>query len=264
VDHSQRRGNMHANSIFIALSMGAAIMTGQGVDVRAADIKVFSTNSPNEVLRELVPEFERSSGHKVTIIYDTPTLLFERIERGESADLIFINPNTIDDLAKQGKVVPASKRVLASISVGVAVRRGLPKPDISTVEGVKNALLAAKSIAYTQTGVSGAHMIKISRQLGIEEQIKAKAKVPTTVRLGDLLLSGEADMAVQQIPELLMIPGIDYVGPLPAELQLTTVTAVAMFANAKEPQATQALLELLVMPSTARLFKEKGMDPATQ
>ena len=123
-------------------------MMGQGVISQGAELKVFSTNSPNEVLQELVPQFEHSSGHKVNIVYDTPTLILHRIKQGETADLIFINPDTIDDLAKLGKVVAATKKILASISMGVAVRRGLPKPDISSVEAFKNTLLAAESIAH--------------------------------------------------------------------------------------------------------------------
>jgi molybdate transport system substrate-binding protein len=251
---------MNARSFIAGMMAAMAITMGHAVTAQGAEVKVFATNSLTDVLQQIIPQFERSGGHKVTVVYDTALLLLERIKRGETADLIIINPAAIDDLAKQGRAVAATKTPLASINMGVAVRNGLPKPDISTVAAFKDALLAAKSVTYTATGTSGIHFVKVIEQLGIAQQVKAKAKTPPGGRVGDLLVAGEADLAVQQIPELVGVKGIDFVGPLPKEVQLTSVTAIAMLAGSKQPEAASAFLKLLA--ASAAVFKEKGMDPA--
>jgi molybdate transport system substrate-binding protein len=257
---------MNARSIVATVAHAAiAVVIGHAIAAHGADVKVLSSNAISSVLEELVPGFERSTGHKVTIVYDTANLVVERVlKRGETADLTIVTPAAIDDLAKQAKLVPATRTVLASSGMGIAVRKGLPKPDISTVEAFKSALLAAKSIAYTGTGGSGIHFAKVIEQLGIAEQIKAKAKIPAGGLIGELLVNGEAEMAVQQIPELMAFKQIDFVGPLPKEYQLTTVMVGAIFAGAKQEAGAQALLKLLAAPSSAAIYKAKGMEPAAK
>jgi molybdate transport system substrate-binding protein len=254
---------MNARSVVAAIANTAiAIVMGHAVAVQGAEVKVLSSNGITSVMGELVPGFERSSGHKVTIVYDTANLVAERIvKHGESADLAIVTVSVFDDLAKQGKVVASTRTVLGSSGMGVAVRRGLPKPDISTVEAFKSALLAAKSITYTGTGASGIHFAKVAEQLGIAEQVKAKAKIPAGGLVGELLVRGEADMAVQQIPELVSMKEIDFVGPLPKEYQLTTVLVGAICADAKQADGAQALLKLLSAPASAAVYKAKGMNP---
>lgn len=254
---------MNARSLITALAnAGAVIIMSLPVAAHGAEVKVLSSNGISTVMEELVPEFERSSGHKVTIVYDTGNLIVSRIKGGETADLVIVTTAAFDDLAKQGRMVSATRAVLASSGMGIAVRRGLAKPDIRTVDSFKSALLAAKSIAYTGTGASGIHFAKVIEQLGITDQIKAKAKIPPGGHVGDLVLAGEAEMAVQQIPELMAVKGIDFVGPLPKEFQLTTVLAGGVYADAKQADAAQALLKLLSAPASAHIYKAKGMDPA--
>ena len=168
----------------------------------------------------------------------------------------------IDELTQQGHVVAGSKRELARCGAGVAVRAGVPKPDISTVEAFKRALLDAKSIAHTTSGASGMHLLRVVERLGIAQQVKAKARTQPGGLVGEILARGEADLAVQQIPELLAVPGLDFVGPLPAELQITSIVSAAIFSRAAQPEAARALLEFLSTPAAARVLKAGGLEPA--
>jgi molybdate transport system substrate-binding protein len=168
---------------------------------------------------------------------------------------------TIDELIKLGKVDSGGGKDLARSGVGVAVRAGLLKPDISTTENFKRALLEAKSIAFTKTGASGMHFAKVIEQLGIADQVNAKAKVPAGGAVGLLVAKGEAEMAVQQIPELLAVKDIQYVGPLPPELQNYTLFSGAVFIGARQAEGAKALLEYIAAPFAAGVFKTKGLEP---
>jgi molybdate transport system substrate-binding protein len=254
---------MKSNTIIarVTLSIGLVALAVGGTFAHAEEIKVLSTNGVRSVTVEMLPEFERATGHKVSIAYDTANLLLGRIRAGESADLVILTRPTLDDLIKQGKVGPGGGKDLARSGVGVAVRAGLPKPDISSAEGLKRALLDAKSIAFTKTGASGMHFAKVVERLGISDQVKAKAKIPEGGSVGELVARGEAEMAVQQIPELLAVPGIQYVGPLPAELQIFTIFTAGVMTGARQPEAAKAFIDFLSTPAAARVFKAKGMEP---
>jgi molybdate transport system substrate-binding protein len=245
----------------VTFSLVLAVVAAHGTFAYAAEIKVLSTNGVRSALVEMLPEFERATGHKVSIDYDTANILFGRIQSGESADLAILTRPTIDDLIKLGKVGKGGGKDLARSGVGVAVRAGLPKPDISSADALKRALLDAKSIAYTKTGASGIHFAKVVERLGIADQVNAKAKVPAGGSVGELVAREEAEMAVQQIPELLAVPGIQYVGPLPQELQTFTVFCAGVLAGARQPEAAKALVDFLRTPDAARVFKAKGMEP---
>ena len=202
-----------ARAIF---SLAFAVLAVHGSFAQAAEIKVLSSNGVQSVMVEMLPEFERATGHKVTIAFDTANVLLGRIKAGEAADLVILTRPAIDDLIQQGKVAVGGGRDLSRSGVGIAVRAGLPKPDISSPDALKRALLDAKSIAYTKTGGSGIHFAKVVERLGIADQVKAKAKVPEGGSVGELVAKGEAEMAVQQIPELLAVPGIQLVRAITA------------------------------------------------
>ena len=227
----------------------------------AAGINVLCSNSSHAVMDELVPAFERASGHKVSIGYDTAILTLSRIKGGETADAVILNAPAIDELTKQGRIAAGSRRTLARCGVGIAVRAGAPKPDIGSVEAFKRALLDAKSIAHTEAGASGIYFAGLIERLGIAAQVQAKARTRPGGLIGRLVASGEAELAVQQIPELMAVAGIDLVGPLPPELQLISTVTAAVFANAKQPDAAQALLAFLATPAAARVFKTHGLEP---
>ena len=237
-------------------------MTNQRTGAKAAEIKVLCSNSTHAVMDELVPEFERASGHKVAVSYDPAKIMLQRIQRGETADLAILGAPAIDDLTKQGKIAAGSRRDLARCGIGVAVLAGAPKPDIGSVEAFKRALLNAKSVAHTESGVSGMHFAGLIERLGIAEQMKARARMQPGGLVGELVARGEAEIAVQQIPELMAVPGIEVVGPLPRELQKITLVAAGIFAASRHPEAAQALLEFLSTPAAARVYKAKGLEPA--
>jgi molybdate transport system substrate-binding protein len=243
------------------LGLTLAILAVQGTFAHAAEIRVLSSNGVHSVMVEMVPAFERATGHKISIDYNTANQVVDRIKGGESADLVIITRPTADGLIKQGKIVAGTDKILGRSGVGVAIRAGLPKPDISTPEALKRALLDAKSIAFTKTGGSGIHFAKVAERLGIADQVNAKAKVPEGGAVGPLVASGEAEMAVQQIPELLAVPGIQYVGPLPPELQIATVFTTGVMTGARQPEAAKALLDFLTTPAAVGMFKSKGLEP---
>jgi molybdate transport system substrate-binding protein len=227
----------------------------------AAEIKVISSTGMSTMFKQLIPAFERASGHKVAITYDTSNIILGRIKGGETADLIVLTGPVIDDLARQGKVAPGSRADLARSGIGVAVKSGAPKPDIGSVDAFRRTLLSAKSIAYTATGASGIYFAGVTEKLGIGAEVKAKAKTPAGGHVAELVARGEAEMAVQMISELRGVPGADYVGPLPGDLQMYTVFSAGIFAGAKEAEAAQALIRFLSTPDAAATYKAGGMEP---
>ena len=227
-----------------------------------ATIKLFVSNSMRGVMNELLPQFERATGHKVDVSYDPAKLMMERIQRGEAADVAIMGGSGIEDLEKSGKIAAGSRRLVASCGVGVAVRAGAPKPDIGTVENFKRALLAAKSVAYTEHGASGMYFAKLIEKLGIADAIKAKAARQPGGLVAEIVVAGKADLAVQQVPELLVVKGVDLVGPLPKDIQQTTVSSGGVFADSKVSKEARALLDFLTTPDAKRVMKAKGHEPA--
>jgi molybdate transport system substrate-binding protein len=215
-------------------------------------------------MAERAPQFERANDCKIAISYDPAKVMLARIQKGETADLAILGSGAIDELVKQGKISAGSRRVLARCRVGVAVLAGKPRPDISSVEAFKRTLLGAKSVAYTQEGASGMHFAGLIERLGIAEQVKAKAVRQPGGLIGELVAAGKAEIAIQQIPELMAVAGIELVGPLPAEIQLVTVSSAGIFAGTKQAEAAQSFIRFLVTPAAARVMKAKGLEPMAQ
>jgi molybdate transport system substrate-binding protein len=228
----------------------------------AAEVTVIASTAMREVLEALVPPFERDSGHKVTVTFLSGAVLPVKIKEGAQADVVVTTPQTIDDLVKAGKVVGGTRVDFVRSSAGVAVRAGAAKPDIATPESFKAALLAAKTVGYSQ-GPSGVHFMTVLVKLGITDQIKAKGVVPPLgQRVGVLIAEGKAEIGVQQITELLQIPGIDFVGALPQELQANIVYATATPTTAKEKGGAAALVKYLASEPTVPVIKKLGLEPA--
>ena len=227
-----------------------------------ATIQVFTSNGMRGVMGELAPRFEKASGHKLAVSYDPGQIMMRRIDAGETADVVMLGGSALDDLAKKGKIAAGSTRAYSSCGIGVAVAAGLSKPDIGSIEAFKRALLAANSIAYTIEGASGIHFSGLIERLGIAREVQAKAVRQPGGLVGELVAAGKAELAIQQIPELLAVPGIQYVGPLPGDLQKTTVSSVGLFAGSKEPAAAQAFLDFLFTPESLDVVKGKGHQPA--
>jgi molybdate transport system substrate-binding protein len=213
------------------------------------------------VMDELLPQFERATKNQVEVSYDPAKLMMERIQRGEAADLAIMGGSGIEDLEKSGKIAGGSRRLVSSCGVGVAVKAGAARPDIGTVDSFKRALLAAKSVAYTEHGASGIYFSKLIEKLGIADAIKAKAARQPGGLVAEIVVAGKADLAVQQIPELLVVKGVDLVGPLPKDVQQTTVSSGGVFANSKVQNEARALLDFLATPDAKRVMKAKGHEP---
>jgi len=222
---------------------------------------VLSSNSIRAVMGELVPQFERAHGTSVSASYDPAKVMLARIANGETGDLVITGSGAIDALEKLGKILAGSRRVLARCRVGFAVRAGAPKPDIRTVDALKRALIAAKSVAYTQEGASGMHFSGLIERMGIAAKVKAKAVRQPGGLIGELVAAGKAEVAIQQVPELLAVPGIELVGPLPEEIQLVTVTSAGIFAGTQQAQAAQSFIDFLSTPAALRVMQSSGLEP---
>jgi len=231
------------------------------VSANAAEIKVLSTQATEEAYRELVPLFEKASEHKVTTVFTGTLDANKRLAAGETYDLLIMSSGSIDEHIKAGKVAAGSRVDLARSGVGVAVGKGVAKPDISSVEALKKSLLAAKSIGYS-TGPSGVYIVTVFDKLGIADEIKGKLKqTPTGVFVGTIIANGEAELGFQQVSELSHFPGIDYVGPLPAEVQRFTMFSSGVIASAKEAEAAKSLVKFITAPAAADAYKKRGLEP---
>jgi molybdate transport system substrate-binding protein len=227
----------------------------------AAEIKVLSTQATEQAYRELAPQFEKASGHKLTTIFTGTLDVQKRIAAGEAYDIILMAGPAIDAFIKAGTIVPGSRIDIARSGVGVAVKAGAPKPDISTTEAVKKTLLAAKSIGYS-TGPSGVYLTGLFQRLGVADAIKGKLKqTPTGVFVGNIVASGEAEIGFQQVSELAHFEGVDFVGPLPADIQEITVFSAGLQVGGKEAEAAKAWLKFLTAPAHAAAFTSRGLTP---
>ena len=231
----------------------------------AAEIKVLTAGAFKQVLLVLMPDFEKQTGHKVILENDTVGALTKRIEGGEAFDLAVLTPAAVNDLSTKGKFVAGSRTNLGRVGVGVVVKEGAPKPDISSVDAFKKTLLAAKSVAYIDPaagGSSGIYVAGLLDKLGVAADVKPKAKLIPGGAVAEHIARGEAEIGIHQISEILPVKGITLVGPLPADIQNYTVYAAGLGANGKESEAAKALLKTLSGPAAADVLKSKGMEPA--
>ncbi|HJY78274.1 MAG TPA: substrate-binding domain-containing protein [Burkholderiales bacterium] len=232
----------------------------------AAEIKVLTSRAMHHVLSDLGGTFERTNGHKVTLILAPPTEIMKRVTDGQIVDIV-MSGATVDNLVKQGRIAPGDRVLLAQVGIGVAVRAGAPKPDISSPEALRRALLGAKSIVYTDPavgGASGIHFEKVLDRLGIAQEVKAKStKNPfaATKPSAEFVARGEAELGIQLISEIVSVPGAELLGPLPGELQSMTAILAGILDSAPQPEAARTLLRFLTSPAAAPAIKAAGMEP---
>jgi molybdate transport system substrate-binding protein len=251
--------------IFRALCVAATLCLPAWEPGSAAEVKVLTAGAFKQVVIALVPAYEKQTGNKVTVDNDTAGGLQKRIEDGEAFDVAVITPAVVDNLASKGKIATGSRVNLASVGVGVVVKEGAPKPDVSTVEAFKNALLAAKTVAYIDPasgGSSGIYIDKLLERLGIADQIRPKAKLKKGGHVADLIVSGEAELGLHQISEIVPVKGAALVAPLPKEIQNTTTYAAGLSASTQNKDAAQALIKMFSGPDASAVLKSKGMEPA--
>ena len=239
--------------------LGVLMLAGTAA---AAEIQVIASSAFREVYFELVPQFEQMHKQKVVASFSSSPDIMKRAKAGESADLFILASGSVDELIKVGKVVPGSRVDLAKSGVGIAVRAGAPKPDISSSDAVKRALLAAKSIGYSG-GASGAYITELFQRMGMADELKPKLRqAPPGVPVGELIARGEVEIGFHQMSELLPVAGIDILGPLPADIQQFTVFSAGVSTGAKTPDAAKELVKFLTAPGTVPLIRKKGMEPA--
>jgi molybdate transport system substrate-binding protein len=253
-----------ANFRSLALGIVTALLLAGSAS--AAEVRVMISGGLTAAYKELVPEFERLTGNKVLTAYGpsmgtTVNAIPIRLERGEPADVLIMVGYALGDLVKQGKVVADSRVDLVKSPIGIAVKSGAPKPDISSADAVKRALLATKTIAYSDSA-SGVYVsTEMFEKLGIADAMKDKArKIPATP-VGEIVARGDAEIGFQQVSELLPVQGIDIVGQLPSELQKVTVFSAGIASVSKEPDAGKALIKFLASPTASAVIIKSGMEP---
>ena len=247
--------------VFVAGMMAFGVAAATRVD--AAEIKVLSAGAYKSVAVAVQPDFEKQTGHKLVIDNDTVGGLVKRIEGGEAFDVVIVSPGAVDDLIKTGKAVAGSRQTLARVGIGVMVKDGAAKPDIATVDAFKKAVLDAKTIAYIDPasgGSSGIYLASLFEKLGIADAVKPKARLKQGGYVADLIVSGEAELGIHQISEILPVKGVTLVGPLPAEIQNYTIYAAGLSAGARDVAAAKALIQALAGPMAAPVLKSKGME----
>jgi molybdate transport system substrate-binding protein len=247
----------------IRVGLAAAGLLLQVAFAAAADIKVYSTVAFQGVMEQLAPQFEKASGNKLAITYGLAAQLVQRVQAGETADVLILTRAGLDALVKDRKIAPGSDVTLAGAGTALAVKAGGPKPDISSAEAFRRTLLAARSITYGDPatgGASGVYFGKLLERLGLAEQMKSKTRFPPPGKLpADVLAAGDAELGVMQTSEL--IPGTELVGTLPGDLNNVTLFGAGLGTNGKDANAGAALIKFLQSREAAAVYKAKGLDP---
>ena len=227
----------------------------------AAEIKVLAPNAAKDSVTEAILIFEKATGHKVSISWLGTEAITKRVADGEAVDVVVNAAQNIDQQTKDGKLAAATRTDFAKSGIGIAVPSSAAKMDVSTQDALKNALLSAKTVVVS-SGTSGRHMVEVFAKLGIGEQVRAKTKQPPSgAQIADFLAAGDADIGFQQISELLHAKGVNYLGPLPADLQNYTTYSAAIGSGSANAEVAKALISALRAPSTQAIVRASGMEP---
>jgi molybdate transport system substrate-binding protein len=252
---------MHFKRSVPAVGLAVAILLTRLFAAQTGDIKVLCSSGFKAVMEELAPQFERTAHHKVVVRYGLAARLKQEIEAGEMFDLAILTPAAIDDLIKGRKVAPDSRTILARSGLGIAIRAGARKPDITTVEAFKRSLAGAKSIAYAKEGASGVAFAALIQRLGIADDLKAKSKLTATGEaVGEAVVRGEAEFGVLPVSEILPIRGAELLGAFPADAQNYIIMVAAVSGEATENNAARDLLMFFRAPSARPVINAKGME----
>ena len=243
-----------------AISFVLMVLAGGGIG-HAVELNVLSGNGGRAAVIELGSQFERATGHTLVIRFEVNAELKRKIQAGETFDVAILNPPVLDDLIKQGKIAAGTRADIGSAGLGVAVRSGAPKPDISSVEAFKRALLDAKSVAFPGEGASGIYFVNLLDRLGITEHMKPKLKPMPAEDTVEVVARGDAELVVVIASRIVDVPGVDLVGSLPSELQTTIGIAAGVSTTAKEPAAANALIQFFTAPAAVPVLKAKGLTP---
>jgi molybdate transport system substrate-binding protein len=225
------------------------------------ELKIFGSRVTRMIVEEVGPQFERTTGHHLVVVTDVAAVMKRRIEAGEPFDLAVLVNFQADEMIKQGKLVSDTRSDIMKAGIGVAVRRGAPVPDIGTVEAFKQTLLAAKSIIYLKEGASTIYLDRLFARMGLVDSLRAKTIKPDTESVSEAVASGDVELGIIVIPNILSVPGAQLVGPIPEEIQSYIVFTAAVAANSPNRQAARDLIAFLKSPAAIAAIKAKGMDP---
>lgn len=243
-------------------ALALTLLLAQPDCAKAAEIKIWTARALATVLAEVGPKFEQATGHKLTVTTGLSDQFMQRAGAGESFDILITGASPLDELIKNRKITSASRTDIARSGIGVEVRSGASKPDVSSVEAFKRALLNAKSIAYLKDVGSGIYVTSLLERLGIAEAIKSRVTRPETDVVSELVAKGEVELGIVVITQILTTPGVELVGPLPAEIQSYVSFAAGISASSKEPEAAKDLIKFLTGPIAVAVIKAQGMEPA--
>jgi molybdate transport system substrate-binding protein len=244
----------------------ALILMVAGVCIGAADaaeIKVLSAGAVRSIMTDLAQTFTQETGHTVTLSFGTVGVIRQKLGAGEIADVVIMTDEAVDEMARKGVVAPGTRTDLARTAMGIAVRDGAPRPDISTPEALKQTLLTVKSLVYVdpaQGGTSGIHFAKVLERLGIAEAVKAKTKLVPGGYPAELVAKGEVELVAHQISEILPVKGVTLVGPLPRDLQKVTVYSAGLTVGSTEPETARAFIAFVTRPAFKPKFAQAGLD----
>jgi molybdate transport system substrate-binding protein len=238
-----------------------ALLCFVAFEAGAAEIRACGARATSTILGEIGPEFERTTGHRIKVSIDVAAAVARRFDAGEPCDLLVVLEGQLDGLIKGGKIIAASRTVLARSGIGVEVRAGAPRPDIGSVEAFKRALLDAKSIAYLKEGGSGIYLAGLLERLGVAKAIESKLTRPETDIVSRLVAEGKIELGLVVITQILTTPGVDLVGPLPPEIQHYLVFAAGVASSSPVREPALDLLKFMTGPAAARALRAQGMDP---
>lgn len=239
--------------------LGLVLLTASAA--HAAEIKVLSGNGARAAIAELGAQFERASGHKVTIHFAVNPEVKKRIDGGEAFDVAVLNPPVLDALIREGKVLRDTRAVIGRAGIGAAVREGAPKPDISTVDAFKRTLLSMNSVAYPGEGASGKYFVSVVQRMGIAEQMKPKMRPMPAEYNVEVVAKGEVDMVVVVASRIAGVSGVQFLGGIPQELQTWIGFTGGVGAKAREAQAARSLLRFMTAPPAADVLRKAGVEP---
>ena len=237
------------------------------VQTLAADVRVFTSGAFTSALKELAPQFEQESGHKVLMAFgasmgNAPDSIPSRLDRNEPVDLVILAADALDELARQGKVVAGSRTDLVRSEIGLVVRSGAPRPDIGTVEALKRTLLNAKSVAYSSSASGAYYAGEMLKKLGLHDEVMPKSRRIVSERVAAVVARGEAEIGFQQVSELVNVPGADFVGVIPPDVQRVTVFSAGLAGNARESGAARELVRFLTSQAAVPTIRKAGLAPA--
>jgi molybdate transport system substrate-binding protein len=243
--------------VIATIAMLGALATPRAAT--AADITVWTSRAIATVLAEIGGEFERTTGHRLIVTSDLPPGFLRRLQAGERFDLLISGSDPVDEWVRDGTIIAATRTVIARSGIGVEVKAGSPKPDISTVDGFRRALLNAKSIAYLRVG-SGIHLESVVKRLGIAEAIASKTARPDADIVSALVAKGDVELGMVVITQILTTPGVDFVGPLPSELQSYVTFVAGISSQSRARDAATELIKFLLASRATAVIRLQGME----